>query len=67
MTGWPLKLGGAIAAVLGILSSIELDEADVLLVERGAAIPKSRARTFSFVSNLPNYAEVSNLLTKQDI
>ena len=35
MAGWPMVLGGVLVAVLGILSSIELDEADILLVERG--------------------------------
>ena len=58
MAGWPMVLGGVIAAVLGILSSVELDDVDVLLVERAVSLPKSRARTFSFVSNLANYAEV---------
>ena len=58
MPGWLVTLGGVLAAVLGILSSIGLHDADVLLVERGVALPKSRARSFNFVANLANYAEV---------
>ncbi len=52
---------GVLAAVLGILTSIEVDEANVLLVERGLALPKNRARVFAFVSNLANYAEVEHI------
>ena len=58
MAGWPVVMGGLVAAMLGILCSIELDDVDVLLVERAVALSKSRARAFSFISNLANYAEV---------
>ncbi len=52
-------IGAILAVVLGILTALEGEDKETLLVERGAALGKSRARVFSFVADMTNYAEVS--------
>lgn len=46
-----------VAAMIGIFSNLEVDENEILIVEKGVALTKTRASVFQYVGDLRNYKQ----------